>query len=384
MNKILVIGDGDSIFVKDFINQYIRKGSIVDLISFGSDMLLGGVRKQKRVFASSPVKPIYHFQSFKSLAKAINDMDDNYNSIIIHYVNFNIAPHIYQLKKKSQCLVAMVWGSDFYRMHSKIKIFFQNIIYRNVDKIVFINEETKYKFLEDKKFISERKLEIAGFGLPVLGEIDALMPLSNSSENIIEWCHEFDLPYNKIKVMVGYNANLAHNQLKIIDEITHLSSEKRDLIHLVFPLSYGGDETINLISNRLKDNQITNYTILSKFYNFEESAKLRMLTDVLINIQPTDQLSATMKETLYAGGAVIAGAWLPYSEIIAKGANIYLIDSPDDIGTKLDELLNQPNTIKNSNLDGVRDFINESSSWIANLRKWDLIMFEPIRDIKND
>jgi hypothetical protein len=371
MKKMLILGDADSIFIKDFVGQYAQRGYIIDLISLGNGPLVDGVRHQRNCILTAKFKILTQIQIYIALFRNIRAMDNDYDSVIIHFVAFTIGPHIYRLKRKGQTLVAVVWGSDFYRVSSKIKIFFQDLIYASVDRIVFTSNETKVKFEHDKKNISCIKTTVASFGLPVLDEIDKL----KASLAFSEWCLKFNVPTDKIKVMVGYNANLAHQQLLIIDKIAELDESVISRIHLIFPLGYGSKGSGALIESKLHESGLENYTILENFYNFHDIARLRKITDILINIQPSDQFSGSMQETLYAGGRVIAGSWLPYRDIVAIGAQIHLIEDPNEIAQKLEALIANPEINEDPKLDVVRSYIHNSSSWMMNLKIWDSILF---------
>lgn len=369
MKKMLVIGDGDSIFIKDFINQYHKQGVIVDLISFGKDSKNNTVRFQKnfQVEFGFNLSSLKNFIEFRN--NIIDKMDNNYDVIIIHFVYFFLAPQIFMLKRKTKKIVAVVWGSDFYRVTSKIKIFLQNIIYKNVDNIIFTNPKTKEVFLEKKKFINT-DLSVARFGLPVLDEIDNLQ-----KENYFEFCNNLGLPDDKIKIMVGYNANLAHQQLLVVNQIINFNSDILKKIHLVFPMGYGNKENKKIIANLLKNNKNIQYTILEKFYNFQEAAKLRFITDILINIQPSDQFSGSMQETLYAGGWVLTGSWLPYKDLEPLHSKMVFINEKGDIGSALIKLieLNTKNSI--DNIESIKKYIKNESSWDKNLCIWNRIIF---------
>jgi hypothetical protein len=378
MRKILVIGNGDSIFVRDFINQYSQRDCIVDLISLGHQPLLMGVRHQRNCTVNPSFKILNQIHMYRALALSMKAMDNDYDCIVIHFVSFNLAPHIYRLKRKSKKVVAVVWGSDFYRVSSKIKIFLQDIIYANVKNIVFTNAATRDKFSSDKPFIQESKLAVARFGLPALDEIGDLL----EHPAYDQWCLNFNVPTNKIKIMVGYNANPAHHQLLVIDKVCELDKEIINAIHLIFPLGYGDGGSGDLIRKKLQEKEIKNYTVLDKFYDFHEVAKLRCITDILINIQPSDQFSGSMQETLYAGGSVIAGSWLPYREIVELGACIYLIDKPEAVGEQINELVVNLDRHESSSLERVKTFIGKASSWSENIRIWDSILFDDTT--KND
>ena len=72
MKKMLVIGDGDSVFVKDFIYQYSKQGVIIDLISLGKAEKNQAVQIQKNFqfqsgFGLSSIKNFFNFIFFTSL-----------------------------------------------------------------------------------------------------------------------------------------------------------------------------------------------------------------------------------------------------------------------------------------------------------------------------
>lgn len=372
MKKMLVIGDGDSIFVKDFINQYHKgkEGVIIDLISFGKDETNEVVRLQKNFhtklgFSFSAVKNFFEFRN-----NIIGKMDDDYDVVVIHFVYFFLAPHIFKIRSKTRKIVVVIWGSDFYRVTSKVKIFLQDIIYKNVDNIVFTNPKTKELFSEKKKYI-KTKLNIARFGLPVLDEIDKLR-----REDYRQFCNNFSLPVDKIKIMVGYNASLAHQQLLVINQIVLFDKSILEKIHLIFPMGYGNNESRVLIEEILKKNKNIQYSILEKFYNFNEAAKLRLVTDILINIQPTDQFSGSMQETLYAGGWVLTGTWLPYDALLQFEPKMVLINEKEEVGKALANLIE--NNCKSSlvNTESIKAYIRNESSWGKNFSTWYNITFK--------
>ena len=366
---MLIIGDGDSVFVKDFIYQYNKQDVIIDLISFGTAEKHHSVRLQKnfQFKLGLSLSSIKNFFDFKN--SIIDQMDNNYDVIVIHFVYFFLAPYIFKLKHKTKKIVSVVWGSDFYRVNSSLKKFLQDIVYKNSTAIVFTNPKTKEIFAKNKKHI-HTKLEVARFGLPVLDKIDNLRDY-----DYIELCDNFSLPSDKIKIMVGYNANLAHEQLLVIDQVSNFKEEIIEKIHLIFPLGYGSPDSKLLIEQALTKNKNIKYTILENFYDFHEVAKLRLITDILINIQPTDQFSGSMQETLYAGGWVLTGTWLPYEMLVALEPKIILINEKIEVGDKLVLLIE--NNIRSSleNTEKVKKYIQQESSWENNISIWNNIVF---------
>lgn len=369
MSKILVVGNGDSVFVKDFIRQYNKNNTVVDLISYGQESRIEGVRYQYSLGVPLNYKLSSQLSVFLNFRKALNEIENNYDAIVLHFIYSNLAPHIYFLRKKSKKVISVIWGSDFYRVSSKLKIFLQDIIYKNSDIIVFTNPKTKKKFQEVKKNIKADRA-VARFGLPALDEIEKL---SNIDSHIL--CNNFKLPNDKIKIMVGYNSSLAHEQILIINQVCNFSEDLLNKIHLVFPLGYGDKSNRSLIEKALENNKNIRYTILDKFYDFQEVAKLRKVTDILINIQSTDQFSGSMQETLYAGGWVLTGSWLPYEKLFALEPKILTINNKIEVGEKLKILIEK--NVKNSqeNTEKIKNYIVNESSWEKNIPIWNEIIF---------
>jgi len=373
--QILVIGPGDSIFVKDFISQYEKRGVTVDLLSTNRAGGLKSVRTQINIDPAPNSlfgKTGKHIKIINTIRKSIKSLPDNYDAVVIHSINIFLAPSINILKKKTGKIVAVVWGSDYYRSTPAQNIF-KRKIYRSVDSIVFTNPKTLQDFSRKNPRIPPENLKIARFGLPVLDEIDRLK--ANIDKRADLPYGFFGLPSHKIIVLAGYSGSLAHRQDLAIDAIARLKPETRDLIHLVFPIGYGAPGIKKTIEDKLAQADIGSYTILTDFYDFSDAAKLRCVTDILINIQSSDQFSGSMQETLYAGGQVIAGAWLPYQEIIDIGAKIKSIDKPEDISAAMAELAETHAYRAEEPGTAVKQYIKNVSSWDRNIGQWDKIIF---------
>lgn len=374
MRKILVIGAAESIFVRDFVRQYAKQNVVVDVLSLSDVGAIEGARNQLNCVGSHEGKfGIFrkHLSLFFSLRKALSELERNYDSIVIHYVHFFLAPHILFLRKMSNNIVTVVWGSDFYRI-GNLQGLLQNLIYFFSRSIVFTNPKTRIEFEERKRFLGGVSMEIARFGLPVLDEINKIKKNGISRK---ELCGNFSLPADKVIVFAGYNANPAQRQVRIVEQFSELDHDVRQAAHLVFPLGYGDKNIESEIRKVLRDNGIENFSVLTKFYGFSDVAKLRCITDVLINIQPSDQFSGSMQETLYAGGRVVAGQWLPYEDIIEAGAEIRLVEREESIGPSLAEEIKCGIKLSVSCGDALRESIDNSSTWDGNIRIWNRILF---------
>ncbi|MBV6305084.1 hypothetical protein KVP10_09305 [Candidimonas humi] len=373
--RILIIGLASSVFVKDFISQYAHRGYTVDLISTGKADRLEAVDIQINIgpVANSLFGKIgRHIKIIRDTKSAISKLPDGYEAAVIHGINIFLAPSMKMLKQKARRVVAVVWGSDYYRS-TRAQDILKIKIYRNADSIVFTNPKTLEDFSKKNPHILADKLRIARFGLPVLDEIDKLKAHTFGRTDLPY--DFFGLPDDKIIVLAGYSGSLAHRQDLIIAALAGLKPAIRNLIHLVFPVGYGSPEVKKAIEEKLTQAQAANYSILTDFYSFQDAAKLRCITDILINIQSSDQFSGSMQETLYAGGYVIAGAWLPYQEIIDAGAKIKLVEKPEGIARALTELIEAHCCKETKPTAGVKQYIKNASSWNVTIKQWDSAIF---------
>lgn len=373
MKKILVIGASESIFVKDFIVQIANQDALVDLLSLSDVIKVKGVRRQVNVCADMKKGKLNrHINLLLALKDALAGMDKTYDCVVIHYINYFLAPHMFSLKKKTKNIVSVVWGSDFYRARRLSRIL-QNVIYLLSSSIVFTNPETRNVFRKKKNFVSGKVLKIARFGLPALDEINELRINNITREDA---CDTFGFPKDKVIISVGYNANVAHKQTLVIEKFALLPNNLRESALLIFPIGYGDPAIKEAILKVLLDNKIDNYLILERFFGFKDVAVLRCATDILINIQSTDQFSGTMQEVLYSGGRVIAGSWLPYEEIIENGAEIRKIDTIDEIegALGLEIAVGKKKSLYPKKVTA--NYIEKSSSWKENIKIWNQIIFK--------
>ena len=111
------------------------------------------------------------------------------------------------------------------------------------------------------------------------------------------------------------------------------------------------------------------FVIFDKFLNNEEIAHLRFACDIMIQLQPTDVLSGSMQEHMFAKNIVITGAWLPYGELIKKNLFSIKIQNVGDIGGKLIYNLNNYEKEK-ENCKKNTQIMDNYGSWETNIKSW--------------
>lgn len=285
------------------------------------------------------------------------------------------------LKKRASYWLCSIGGSDLYRF-SKIPIefFLQKRIIKRADRFSSENEETREFFY---KVYGERYREIphdiCRFGVDILDSIDKISTNIEYTKQVAG-----DFPKDKIIVLCGTNAREEHNHKEIIRVIQNMNCDYREKCFFVFPMTYptGREEYILQIETAIK--QITSsYVILRRYMNVDEMAELAMMTDIMIHVQTTDQLSSAMISHMYHGNLVIAGNWLPYESLRKNGVYFHSINSLEDLSDSLNDAIGNLSFYKEKCCDN-KKAIHRLSSWDAIVKDWYQLYNYTLGGVKND
>ncbi|RAM60363.1 hypothetical protein DS67_06200 [Mesotoga sp. SC_4PWA21] len=141
-------------------------------------------------------------------------------------------------------------------------------------------------------------------------------------------------------------------------------------------MTYGGrSEYKNRIAKLLNESGL-NHLLFSNFMRDEEVALLRVASEIMIQVQKTDSLSSSMRESLFAGNIVITGDWLPYDTLDEKGVFMLKVSSVDEVGEKLVYALNNLDSLKEKCKKNP-EIIWELSTWEKNIQSW-IDMYEEL------
>lgn len=121
------------------------------------------------------------------------------------------------------------------------------------------------------------------------------------------------------------------------------------------------------VQNALKDVAFC-YDIIIQRMTELQLLSLRKISDIVVNIQVIDSLSASLQEHIFCGGVLIAGEWLPYSLFTDHG--IYYIKSGvSDLSEKLLDTIQNLDTLKRKCGDNGQR-IYALTSWQAVIERW--------------
>lgn len=214
--------------------------------------------------------------------------------------------------------VLTIWCSEFLRADEKI----QNRLfrlYRSMDTVSVTNSSLVPRF--SGKNVNIQSLS---FGLSILKVIDSLR------SDVVKLKQQLGLDPDKYTIVISTNASAGQQHLKIIEQIRRIDDCLAGNYQLVFPMTYGADEVRESVMAAVADLKTSTH-IFGEVMSETHLAGLRLATDMLIQVQITDQMSGAMLETLYAGGYVITGAWLPYESLETMGIDWTRISAIEEL-----------------------------------------------------
>lgn len=367
MMKILFVGYKDSVFIKNLAEELRRRNIYVDIFDPHQLLFFDGT-ENKTIKYNLFHKVLNRVPGISGLFKLIlinrifKRFEKKYDICNIH---FNLRRYSFianSIKNIGGKLVVTIYGSDFYR-NSNISRKIQSKIYKLANIISFANKQMKKDFLDFYGHFYERKITMLRYGLKPLEYIDKL-----NKESIEDSKKVLGMPDNSLVTACGYNANPEQNHRGIIESILNVKNKLPDNLFFVFPMTYGNKKREIEIEKAL-DKTNYEFKIFNRFMLDLDVARLRRVSDIMINVQPTDQLSGSMLEHLYAGSIVIAGSWLPYGVLYDRGAFILKVDSIGEIGNKVIEALNNFEDYKKQARRN-QSIVDEIGRWERNINQW--------------
>lgn len=278
-----------------------------------------------------------HFYIFNLLL--VNTLFADSDILNYHFHDNFLDRLLFALRRKNKKVMVSIWGSDLYRI-SKKTIDRRSQLYELVNLIHVESPGVKDDFLSTYSTVDKSKVVSCNFGISLFELIDNYINKKSLISKEI-------LPpeaQGKIIVTCGYNARKGQQHSKIIHMLSSLPVSCRNKLFIVFPLTYTvkGDSYIEKIDSDLSNFNIP-YKCFREELNLDELAKIRIVSDIVINIQISDALSSSLVEYFYCGNIMILGDWLPYSFLKFDFGLEFIPISLDNMRDKfIDVLSNYP------------------------------------------
>lgn len=355
--RILVFCLFFSVYAKQMIENMAGRYEDIEF------SLLTNAKESGEKIASEYLKHIYYFQRMADL-KSILEQLPMYDAMQLLWMEREWAYFYKHIRKKSRRLNLHMGGSDFYRSTDKEKNLKKGLI-DCADCVVVQTEETGERFSAYYGKAAADKTIVLPYGIEVL---ELIHDSRNSSENSIKM--KYNIPLDRIVVTCGHNANEAHQHMKMIEALKQLPEYIKKQIVCVFPMTYpkGYDDYIQCISKSLKDSGLP-HVILKEFMDFQEMAEYALISDIMIHVQTTDQLSSAMLEEMYAGTIVIAGKWLPYRSLHEIGIFFRDVEEICNITEVLEDVVTNIEKYKGK-CTGNTEIVWRHSSWDELAVRW--------------
>ncbi|MEQ3655871.1 MAG: glycosyltransferase [Dokdonia sp.] len=268
---------------------------------------------------------------------------------------------LYPLSRKRT--LATFWGSDYYKSSKKTRLT-RRLLLAKAKYITFTNALTQQDFnLKHPKLASKTKT--VRFGLIPLEAIPHVNPDQTRAMR-----ERLGIPKDKRLVVVGTNASPNQNHGQIIKTLLTLDQTLLEQLHFLLPLGYpkNAKQYTDQIAALIPASHRSFFTLDFGFYKGHELAVYRSCTDILIQLQSTDQFSGAMQEVMASGKDVITASWLPYQLLKEKQVHFYQIDQIAKLARQLPVVLENP--IKPTESSHNAKVINSLSHWEKVILDW--------------
>lgn len=297
--------------------------------------------KLEDCFLDDIIRKIPRIRAKYSVRKAVNAfaelLSEKHFDVVIMYQVPTYADELVRLAHKFETKVVFEpFGSDVLQVACKNRKKMINA-FSGVDYVVgrtksnvLIAAQEMYK-VPNKKIKEQRE---------VLSGIIRLKKLRGKLTRE-EMHKEIGIPYSDYNIVCGYSGRESHRHRSIIDALIKVKDVLPAGYQIVFPMTYGAGQHHEIIINYAKelkaicDEARLNTVFMTDFKTAEQMAYLHLITDLFIEIQPTDNGNAFMIEALYAQNQIVTGRWLGYKRFEQFGDPYYLIDKPEDLADML-------------------------------------------------
>ncbi len=263
----------------------------------------------------------------------------HFDFIIFHQVPSGINGMLQEAHTCGAKVIFEPFGSDILRVSNKSRKALKDA-FADVDAVVgrkmsnvLIAAETIYKVPHEKIFEQRECLKSVQQLKNVKGRL--------SREDMHK---ELGMPFSNYNIVCGYSARESHKHKLIIDALIQSKEVLPNNYQIIFPMTYGAlmhhssiEEYVSELKTLCDEAGLRSF-FLTNFISKEQMAYLHLITDLFIEIQPTDNGNAFMIEALFARNQIVTGRWLNYKRFEQFGEPYYLIDTPVELSSMLKKI----------------------------------------------
>jgi len=270
---------------------------------------------------------------YNSLRSYLSNQE--FDLIHVHALSPTPTPIMKLLTKlQSHPIVVSCWGSDVLRSSDMDFAKKQQSLLRRSDMITVSSPE-----------ICE--IVLSKYGRDLLNKIATTyhspsihsVTDRNQTKDQQEFRAKHQIASERKIVCVSHNGHAGGQHLALINSLKELDVVEQQMIHLLFPMTYGANkERIEMVRNEVSNTKFE-FTILTEYLSDDEVAQLRSSCDVFIYAPVSDAFSASVSQALAAKSICILGSWLPYKLRVQAGLKYWEVDSPSGVAGELSSIL---------------------------------------------
>ncbi|HSW54540.1 MAG TPA: hypothetical protein VLH59_05565 [Ignavibacteriaceae bacterium] len=300
---------------------------------------------------------------------------NSYDIIHIHSLSVGTLSFVNYLDADKKVILSY-WGSDLFQIWgtdlitaNDLKDHYQQVKpIKKADVITVFNYEMERAVIA--KFGPDAKDKIVRLLFGIKDELFEQMDRIKQNSPDLNFLKKYNIPENKIKITVGYCGDPICNHLPVLDELGKFDAVTKQKFHLLVPMTYGNftNEYMQDVILRLNESKIS-FTLFDKFLTLDELLKLRVTSDIMIQMSKSDALSASVCEAVYADNLLISAGWLPYSPLRLEKIFFYETDF-SQLGETVKYVLSNFDEVKvklANNMERIRKLTSSNSTvqqWI--------------------
>ena len=369
--RLLFVGNADNPLLVDLALELkrLRPGATIDILSERASrhprasQAFDSIRYPEGggwFRATRGVKFFWFLLRYRGLLRAV---PNDYDAVHVFYLSAIWGALAGALAKKGGRTIVSLFGSDVYRTTVPLKSL-QARLLKRADRITAANQDTLDTTRRTHSVAADR-CAIIRFGLRPLEHIERLRSLGDRSYHK----RAMMIPEESIALVAGYNASAHQHHTEIIDALRAVSSDVRKRLFIIAPMTMGGGAEYKAGVRAMLEASGLEHRIITDLMTDEDVARLRLATDIMIQVQPTDQLAGAMQEHLFAGSVVITGDWLPYSVLRDAGVRFWTVDDRSKLTAVVEASVSELHARQAACL-GNAEPIGALSSWSHTAPQW--------------
>lgn len=249
-----------------------------------------------------------------------------FDGVILYQVQPNADEWVRIAHENNTKIMFFPWGSEILRASNDVKIHLQHA-FSEVDYVIGAQDANTLIYAKEVFNVPDNRiLQYKNYlkGVKLIKKIRGKLSRD-------EMLSSLKIPQSNNIILCGYNGYAGQRHKVIIDAISKCKDVLPDDYILVFPITYGAsNEYIQELKNYCAQSKLNSYFI-TEYLSDEQVAYLHLVTDLFVQIQPTDDGNDFMKEALFAENRIVTGRWLKYLQFEKYGIPYYSIDTLEEL-----------------------------------------------------